>query len=139
MASSLLIPRGSKIKLHKMAILNPTLYYDQYKTYCNFLTPHFDLAKNYIWKLSFREKPQKTWDLLKEVTFGKKNNKPIVELLNNTTCTDPLQIAINFSNLFSSKGSEIYNSVPSIDRPPNLCIPNCPADTPELTFDHTRP
>jgi hypothetical protein len=143
MTAGLLISRSSKIKLHKLALLNPSLYFNQYKAYRNMFNSTLRLSKKLFLEVKFKsyeKNPKKTWDLLKEVTFGKKNNTPVSELLiNNNPCTDSFQIANEFNKFFSTIGSKISNSVPPTDRPPESYIPNPPPDSPELIFDRIGP
>jgi hypothetical protein len=143
MTSGLLISRKTKITLHKKAVVNPTLFYERYKIFRNIFNSTLRLSKKLFLEAKFRayeKNPKKTWDLLKEVTFGKTSNIPITELLiNNTPCTDPWLIANEFNNFFSTIGSKISESVLPTDRPPDSYIPNRPENSPELNFDFISP
>jgi hypothetical protein len=53
MTAGLLISRSSKIKLHKLALLNPSLYYNQYKAYCNMFNSTLRLSKKLFLEVKF--------------------------------------------------------------------------------------
>jgi hypothetical protein len=116
---------------------------EAYRTFRNLFNSTLRLSKKLFLEAKFKsyeKNPKRTWDLLKEITFGKQNNNPVTELIiNNSVCTDSLLIANEFNNFFSTIGSKISDSVLPTDRPPDFYIRNLPADAPELNFDFVSP
>jgi hypothetical protein len=87
-----------------------------------------------------RKTKKKPGICLKKSHLAKNNNTPVSELLiNSNPCTDSFQIANELNKFFSTIGSEISNSVPPTDRPPESYILNRPPDSPELIFDRIGP
>ena len=67
---------------------------------------------------------KKTWDFLKETTFGHKTNHQINEMEINGKCTkDPKIISENFNKFFSDIGKNISDSVTqTVKKPEDYCI-----------------
>ena len=70
----------------------------------------------------FKKNPKKTWDLIKEVTFGHTNvdNKIDKLTVNNNVITDPQMISDEFNNFFTQIGSKISDRIlPTVAQPEN--------------------
>ena len=88
----------------------------------------------------YQKCPKKTWDLLKEITFGEKPTQKINEILDNgETINDPKVMATKFNNFFSHIGTTISDSVTPISKPPEEFVPNYPNDKPKFELDNTGP
>ena len=80
----LLISRTNKLKLHKVALTDNVPYnWQQYRTYRNIFNKTVKLSKKlhyqtYIERNS--KNPKKTWDILRELTSGRKEQTPINKL-----------------------------------------------------------
>jgi hypothetical protein len=57
-------------------------------------------------------------------------------LIDNSTCTDPLQISSEFNKFFSTTTTKISNNVESTDSLPEYYIPSPSENAPELSFDN---
>ena len=69
--------------------------------------------------------PKKTWDTLKELTVGRTAQTSIDKIkVDNTTVTDPLQMADEFNKFFAEAGKKIYNSVDPVNKSPLDYVPN---------------
>ena len=90
-------------------------------------------VKNFTTSRAFKnvkKNCKKTWDLIREVTFGHESKKSNVEKItvNNSEINDPQLIADEFNNFFTEIGSKISNSIqPTITQPENYLtdLPNC--------------
>ena len=74
MTKDLLVSRNTKNILHKKNLIDPTLYSEHYKKYCNIFNSLIRISKQKSLEENFRKhskSPKRTWDLLKETTFGK--------------------------------------------------------------------
>ena len=72
-----------------------------------------------------QKNPKKTWDFLKETTFGHKTSHQINEMEINGTCTkDPKIISENFNKFFSEIGKNISDSVTPTVKKPEEYIPD---------------
>ncbi len=63
MTAGLLISRKTKITLHKKAIINPTLFYEHYKTFRNIFNSTLRLSKKLFFEAKFKSyenNPKKT-------------------------------------------------------------------------------
>ena len=83
MTKGLLISRTTKNNLHKKAINNPLLYSEHYKKYRNLFNSLIRISKQKNLDDNFRKhskSPKRTWDLLKETTFGEKSTNNLTEL-----------------------------------------------------------
>ena len=88
-------------------------------------------VKNFTTSRAFKnvKNSKKTWDLIREVTFGHESKKSNVEKItvNNSEINDPQLIADEFNNFFTEIGSKISNSIqPTITQPENYLtdLPN---------------
>ena len=128
MTAGLLISRGVKNDLHKKALLNPVQFSDAYKEYCNIFNSTLRLSKQLYLDENFRKNsknPIRTWDLLKETTFGAKTTRNITEILSNgSTLTNPVEIAGEFNEFFANIGQKISNSVPPTSKDPDSYLNN---------------
>jgi hypothetical protein len=106
MTTGLLTSRRKKLDLQKKALLNPDMYSVMYRNYRNMYNSvlraskklHIDSNFN-----KFQKNPNKTWDLLKEMTFGVKNSQQISEICKDgQPITDKKQIAKEFNEFFAT-------------------------------------
>ena len=115
MTKGLLISRTTKNNLHKKAINNPLLYSEHYKKYRNLFNSLIRISKQKNLDENFRKhskSPKRTWDLLKETTFGEKSTNNLTELnVNGELKSKPNEIAEEFNNFFSSIGQSIADTV----------------------------
>ena len=115
MTKGLLISRTTKNNLHKKAINNPLLFNEHYKKYRNIFNSLVRISKQKNLDENFRKhakSPKRTWDLLKETTFGEKSTNNLTELnVNGELKSKPKEIAEEFNNLFSSIGQSISDNV----------------------------
>ena len=86
---------------------------------------------------------KKTWDILRELTTGKKDQPPIEKIkTNGTILTDPSKIANEFNTFFTRVGQNIADSVEPTSREPSDYIPlpdTPPPPTSDLTiFPNTK-
>ena len=135
MTKGLLISRSQKSVLHKIYLNNPsTVNKTKYVTYRNLYASIVRTSKKLYYKSSFqkcKKNSKKTWDLIREVTFGHESKKSNVEKItvNNSEINDPQLIADEFNNFFTEIGSKISNSIqPTITQPENYLttnLPNC--------------
>ena len=133
MTKGLLISRTKKAELHKIYLINPTVVNkSKYTLYRNLYSTIVRTSKKLYYESSFqkcRKNSKKTWDLIREVTFGHEVKKSSIEKItvNNTEINDPQQIADEFNNFFTEIGSKISNSIqPTITQPENYLrdVPN---------------
>ena len=115
MTKGLLISRATKNTLHKKAIINPTLYNEHYKKYRNIFNSLIRISKQKSTDENFRKhakSPKRTWDLLKETTFGEKSFNNISEInANGELKSTPKDISEEFNNFFTNIGQSISNDV----------------------------
>ena len=106
MTKGLLISRNNKLTLQKKALANPNQFYNSYKLYRNVFNRIIRASKQMYLDDNFKKyqkNPKKTWDLLKETTFGTKTSREIKEITSNgKTTNDPNEMA-NIFNKFSLK------------------------------------
>ena len=122
MTNGLLISRATKNTLHKKAIINPTLYNEHYKKYRNIFNSLIRISKQKSTDENFRKhakSPKRTWDLLKETTFGDKSFNNISEInANGELKSTPKDISEEFNNFFTNIGQSISNNVtPTLTNP----------------------
>ena len=122
MTNGLLISRATKNTLHKKAIINPTLYNEHYKKYRNIFNSLIRISKQKCTDENFRKhakSPKRTWDLLKETTFGDKSFNNISEInANGELKSTPKDISEEFNNFFTNIGQSISNNViPTLTNP----------------------
>ena len=90
-----------------------------YKTYSNVLTTVKNLAKKlyYHHKLNeYSDNPKKTWDVLRTLLPTKSNsNMPNSLTVNDSSITDPADIAEEFNKYFADIGERLANSIYNID------------------------
>ena len=112
----------TKNTLHKKAIINPTLYNEHYKKYRNIFNSLIRISKQKSTDENFRKhakSPKRTWDLLKETTFGDKSFNNISEInANGELKSTPKDISEEFNNFFTNIGQSIWNNVtPTLTNP----------------------
>ena len=115
MTKGLLISRSTKNNLHKKAINNPNLYSEYYRIYRNIFNSLVRISKQKYIDENFRKhakNPKRTWDLLKETTFGERRQINLSEIkVNGEPKTNPKDISEEFNNFFTSIGQSISNNV----------------------------
>ena len=81
MTMGLLISRTNKLKLHKVALTDNVPYnWQQYRTYRNIFNKTVKLSKKLHYQTNIErnsKNPKKTWDILRELTSGRKEQTPI--------------------------------------------------------------
>ena len=88
----------------------------------------------------FQKNPKKTWELLKETTFGVKSTQNINEInINGKLCNKPDEMAGEFNNFFSKIGKNISDSVHQTVKKPDEYIPDYSNDKPRFSLDNTGP
>ena len=81
--------------------------------------------------------PKKTWDILRELTTGKKEQPPIEKVKSNgLILTDPPKIANEFNTFFTRVGRNIADSVVPTSREPSDYIPPPNTPLPNLRLDN---
>ena len=123
MTQGLLTSRKRKITLHKIAITDNTPdNWLTYRTYRNYLNKLVRASKKMHYETKIHDNardPKKTWDILKEMTTGKKDNQTIDKIIvNNEVITDHLTMATEFNTFFSQAGKKIYENVEPTTRQP---------------------
>ena len=83
MTNGILTSRLHKNELHKKSLLNPQQFYKTYIDYRNLYNKIVRKSKQMFIDANFKKiqkNPKKTWDFLKETTFGCKTNHQINEI-----------------------------------------------------------
>ena len=83
MTKGLMVSRNTKNNLHKKALIDPPLFNEHYKRYRNIFNSLVRISKQKNLEENFRKhskSPKRTWDLLKETTFGEKVNSNLDEI-----------------------------------------------------------
>ena len=115
MTKGLLISRTTKNTLHKKSLVDQNLYSEHYKRYRNIFNSLVRISKQKSLDENFRKhskSPKRTWDLLKETTFGEKCANNLSEIIvNGETKNTPAEISEEFNNFFSSIGQSIADNV----------------------------
>ena len=79
---------------------------------------------------------KKTWDILKELTTGKKNPSPIEKIKSNgSLLTDPSLIANEFNSFFTKVGRSIADAVEPTTKEASDYIPIPSSPPPNLRLD----
>ena len=114
MTKGLLVSRNTKNNLHKKALIDPRLN-EQYKNYRNIYNSLVRISKQKNLEDNFRKhskSPKRTWDLLKETTFGEKCKNNLSEIIvNGQSKTSSKDISEEFNDFFTSIGQSISNNV----------------------------
>jgi len=123
MSAGLLISRGTKIRLHKQSLANPTpLSINLYKQFRNLYNKTLRAAKILFIKSKLKDckgNAKETWKILNECTGRTAKNVKIEKIISNGAITEvPLDIANEFNNFFIKVGQEISDNVPIIDKSP---------------------
>ena len=143
MTLGLLVSRSTKNELYKKSLVDHQNFHEKYKMYRNLYHKVIRASKQLYLDSNFNKYqkcPKKTWDLLKETTFGEKPSQKINEILDNgETINDPKVMATKFNNFFSHIGTTISDSVTPIGKPPEEFVPNYPNDKPKFELDNTGP
>ena len=72
----------------------------------------------------YQKNPKKTWDLLKETTFGTKTSREIKEITSNgKTTNDPNEMANIFNKFFAEIGKKISDSVQHAEKKQRILYP----------------
>lgn len=126
MTAGLLISRSTKNKLHHTALTDPSpMNITKFKFYRNLYNTLIRKSKKLYFEESLNanvKNPKKTWEILKEATFGSKSTTKIDKISSNgNVISDPVTIAEEFNSFFTSVGTSISESVnPTIIDPINL-------------------
>ena len=143
MTNGILTSRLHKNELHKKSLLNPQQFYKTYFDYRNLYNKIVRKSKQLFIDSNFKKiqkNPKKTWDFLKETTFGCKTNHQINEMVVNGNCTkDPKLISENFNKFFSDIGKNISDSVISTEKKPEDYVPDYNVNKPKFSMDNTGP
>jgi hypothetical protein len=134
MTSGLLQSRKTKLELRKKSLNDPSPdNLTNYKNFRNLYNKTLRASK----KLYFEQKiqlnkknPKKTWDILKEATYGTANQSTIDKItVNNTPVNDPGQISNEFNKFFTSVGKQIAEAVDPVSKDPlDYVTTNCNRD-----------
>ena len=84
MTSGLLVSRSTKNELYKKSLVDHQNFHEKYKMYRNLYHKVIRASKQLYLDSNFNKYqkcPKKTWDLLKETTFGEKPSQKINEIL----------------------------------------------------------
>ena len=146
MTTGLLISRSTKLKLHKVALTdNAPFNWIQYRTYRNIFNKTVKLSKKIHYQNNIErnaKNPKKTWDILRELTTGKKAKVPIDKIkIDGKIITDPTSIAENFNNFFTRVGRDIADAVEPTSGSPTDYLTNTPPPPPPSnlnTFRNTK-
>ena len=90
MTSGLLVSRSTKYELYKKSLVDHQNFHEKYKMYRNLYHKVIRASKQLYLDSNFNKYqkcPKKTWDLLKETTFGEKPSQKINEILDNGETT----------------------------------------------------
>jgi hypothetical protein len=131
MTTGLLISRTTKNKLHKQSLIDPSpVNITKFKTYRNIFNTLIRKSKIKFYEDSLNsnvKNPKKTWEILKEVTIGKKQNKKIEKLsVGGEQISDPQLIAEEFNSFFTDIGKTISESVRPTSVDPIDLMPDYP-------------
>lgn len=105
MTNGLLISRAKKNELHTVSLNNPSIVnIEKYKTYRNMFNKLTRAMKQLYYEQNIAKNiknPKKTWEILKEISTGVKNNSKIEKIkARGKTLTDKSEISNEF-NTFS--------------------------------------
>ena len=143
LTKGLLISRKNKLELHKLSLLSPTdSNITKYKQYRNIYATILRKSKQMYYEKTLRankKKPKKTWDVIKEATFGHAVKSQIEKInANGNILTDPFKISNEFNNFFTKIGTEIANSIRPTTKKYSEYLPVNP-NTPTLDLGTTGP
>jgi hypothetical protein len=116
MTSGLIISRANKLKLHKIAVNNPSPHnIHSYKHYRNTYNTLLRLSKKLYFETNLKaneRNPRKTWDLLKEATKSNSGRQKIDSIIiNDSPSNDPNEISEEFNRFFATAGTNISNTL----------------------------
>ena len=141
MTKGLLISRKNKNLLQKKALIEPLLYNERYKNYRNIFNSLVRASKQKTVDENFRKyskNPKKTWDLLKETTFGENVKQGITEIkINGVIQSDPQIIAEEFNNFFTSIGQTISDNVTPSNTNPESYLADYDQQKPKFSLGNT--
>ena len=143
MTRGLLISRITKIKLLKQSVKNPNIVSSEaYRKYRNIFNSVLRASKKLYYKNQLEnnsKNPRKIWDLIKEVSTGKKSNHTIEKIqINGESVENKQEIAEHFNKFFAKIGKEISDSVTPISKNPADFVNSIP-NTPNLVLGNTGP
>ena len=143
LTKGLLISRKNKLELHKLSLQSPTdSNITKYKQYRNIYATILRKSKQMYYEKTLRankKKPKKTWDVIKEATFGHAVKSQIEKInANGNILTDPFKISNEFNNFFTKIGTEIANSIRPTTKKYSEYLPVNP-NTPTLDLGTTGP
>ena len=143
MTKGLLTSRITKIKLLKLsAKLQTSVASEAFRRYRNIYNSVLRASKKLYYKDQLKnncKNPRKIWELIKEVSTGKKSTSSIEKLqIDGKIVEDKQEIAEHFNKFFAKVGKEISDSVTPIDKSPAEYISVKP-NTPNLALGNTGP
>ena len=143
MTKGLLTSRITKIKLLKLsAKLQTSVASEAFRRYKNIYNSVLRASKKLYYKDQLKnncKNPRKIWELIKEVSTGKKSTSSIEKLqVDGKIVEDKQEIAEHFNKFFAKVGKEISDSVTPIDKSPAEYISVKP-NTPNLALGNTGP
>ena len=99
-----------------------------YRNFRNLFNKTLRASKKLYFDTNFekaRKNPKKTWDLIREATGSNSNNSKIDKItVDGKTLDNPLDIANEFNNFFTSAGKKIANEIIPTTKPPESYLPN---------------
>ena len=114
--------------------------WQQYRAYRNIFNKTVKLSKKFHYQSNTEQNiknPKKTWDILRELTTGKKDQTPIEKIkIDGKFITDPTQIANEFNSFFTRVGRNIADGVEPTSREPTDYITHPPTAPPSLRLDN---
>ena len=116
LTKGLITSRKNKLELQKLAIRSPSdLNKSKYKQYRNLYASLLRKSKQMYYEKTLRanrKNPKKTWDVIKEATFGHTPKSKIEKISSNgNILTESVEISNEFNNFFTNVGTEIANEI----------------------------
>jgi hypothetical protein len=134
MTPGLLQSCKTKLTLRKISLNDPSVTnLDNYKNFRNLYNKTLRTSKKVYFEQKIQQNkknPKKTWDTLKEATYGSLFHQSIDKItVNDMPVNDPMQIANEFNKFFTSIGSQIADSVEPVEKDPlEYVSANCNID-----------
>jgi len=142
MTGGLLVSRATKLKLHKISILDssPTNI-QKYKTYRNLFNKILRASKKTYFESSLfnaRKNPKKTWSIMKEALNINSNPHKIQKIISDGSSTsNPTEIAACFNKFFADAGKKVAQNLPPSSVTPESFLPQ--KNHPEFRYGLTSP
>ena len=141
MTTGLFISFSTKLKLPEVALTdNVPFNWQQYRADRNIFNKTVKLSKKFHYQSNIEQNiknPKKTWDILRELTTGKKDQTPIEKIkIDGKVITDPTQIANEFNSFFTRVGHNIADGVEPTSREPLIISHPPQLPPPSLRLDN---